>query len=72
MAGQVKIACDLYTALKFSEQQLKELVCHYARTHGNKFFGRNGTLNPTLEKTIGKKRKELVEIMLSDFQMPML
>jgi uncharacterized protein (TIGR04540 family) len=68
MAGQVKVACDLYIAFKLSEQHLKELVCHYARAHGNKLFGRNGTLNPTLEKIIGKKRKGLVEIMLSDFQ----
>ena len=68
MSGQLKLACDLYIELKLSEQHLKELVYHYADVHGNKFFGRKGTLNPTLEKIIGKKRKELVEIMLSNFQ----
>ena len=71
MAKQVKIACDLYVSLKLSERHFKELVWHYAGVHGNKLFGRNGFLNPTLEKIIGKKRKELVEIMLSDFQMTM-
>jgi len=72
MAGQIKQACDLYIELKLSEKHLKELVWHYAGTHGKKLFGRNGTLNPTLEKIIGKKRKELVEIMLSDFQMTLI
>lgn len=69
MAGQIKTACDLYTSLKLDEKDFKELLCHYARTHGSRFFGRDGTLNPTLEIIIGKKRKELVEIMLSDYQM---
>jgi len=72
MAGQLKAACDLYIKLKLSEKHLKELVWHYADTHGKKLFGRNGTLNPTLEKIIGKKRKQLVEIMLSDFQMRLI
>ena len=71
MAGQIQAACDLYTALKLSEHHFKELICHYARAHGNKLFGKNGTLNPTIDKIIGKKRKELVGIMLSDFQMTM-
>ncbi len=71
-AGLVKAACDLYIEHKLSEKHLKELVFHYAGVHGNKFFGIHGTLNPTLEKIIGKKRKELVEIMLSDFQMSLI
>jgi len=68
MAGQVKVACDLYIALKLNEKDLKELLLHYAGTHGCRFFGRNNGLNPTLEKIIGKKRKELIEIMLCDYQ----
>ena len=69
MAEQLKIACDLYIEFKLSEQHLKELVYHYAGVHSKKFFGKKGILNPTLEKIIGKKRKELVAIMLSNFQM---
>lgn len=72
MAFQIKEACDLYVELKLGEKHLKELICHYAGTHGRKLFGKNGSLNPTLEKIIGKKRKELVEIMLSDFQMTLI
>lgn len=72
MAGQIKEACDLYAELKLSERHLKELMCHYAGVHGRKIFGKNGALNPTVEKIIGKKRKELVEIMLSDFQMTLI
>jgi len=72
MAAQVKIACDLYTGLKLSEKSLEELILHFAGAHGKKFFGKGGTLNPTLAKIIGKKRCELVEIMLSDFQMTLI
>lgn len=69
MAEQLKVACDLYVVFKLSEQNLKELLYHYASVHGSKFFGEKGILNPTLEKIIGKKRRELVGIMLSNFQM---
>lgn len=69
MAEQVKIACDHYNSLNLEEKDFEALLQHYARNHGNRFFGKNGSLNPTLEKIIGKKRKELVNIMLKDHQM---
>jgi uncharacterized protein (TIGR04540 family) len=67
LAIQIITACDGYVALKMSEKQLKELITHYASQHGKKLFSRNG-LNPTIIKRIGKKRVELVNIMLSGFQ----
>jgi len=68
LASQIKKSCDLYIALKLNEKDFKELLLHYAGKHGCRFFGKNGGLNPTLEKVIGKKRKELIEIMLCDYQ----
>jgi uncharacterized protein (TIGR04540 family) len=67
LAGQIIKACDSYIGLRIPEKQLKELITHYASQHGKKLFSQNG-LNPTIENRIGKKRSELVNIMLSGFQ----
>lgn len=67
LANQIISACDNYIALKISEKQFKELIFHYASQHGKKLFSKNG-LNPTVTIRIGKKRVELVEIMLSGLQ----
>lgn len=72
LAVQIKRACDLYCALNLSEKGLKELFIHYADSHGKKFFGLNGSLNPTLLKIIGKKREELVGIMLCGYQLKIM
>ena len=68
LANQPIIACNSYIALKIPEKQFKELITHYASRHGKKLFSREG-LNPTVAIRIGKKRVELVQIMLSGFQM---
>ena len=67
LANQIITACDSYIELKMPEKQLKELITYYASLHGKKLFSRNG-LNPTILNRIGKKRTELVNIMLSGFQ----
>jgi|GEM_PF-639512 len=67
LASQVILACDGYIALKIPEKQFRELITHYASKHGNKLFSKDG-LNPTVAIRIGKKRAELVNIMLSGFQ----
>ncbi len=70
LALQLTKACDSYIALKTSENQFKGLVLHYASYHGKKLFGANG-LNPTVVNRIGKKRVELINIMLDGFQYKM-
>ena len=67
LAAQIIKACDSYIGLKIPEKQLKELITHYASQHGKKLFSQNG-LNLTIQNRIGKKRSELVSIMLSGFQ----
>ncbi|HGJ66753.1 TPA: TIGR04540 family protein [bacterium] len=68
LANQIILACDGYIALKMTEKQFRELISHYAALHGKKLFSKDG-LNPTVTIRIGKKRAELVNIMLSGFQM---
>lgn len=68
LASQIIIACDDYISLKMPEKQFKELIMHYASQHGKKLFSKGG-LNPTIAIRIGKKRLELVNIMLSGFQL---
>lgn len=72
MAAQIKYACDMYGAFKLSEKELRELLVHYADSHGRKFFGLNGNLNPTLLKIIGKKREELVGVILCGYQLKIM
>ena len=67
LAQQIIAACDSYVALKMPEKQFKELVVHYDSQHGKKLFSHHG-LNPTITSRIGKKRVELVKIMLNGFQ----
>lgn len=67
LASHLIQACDNYIALKISEKQFKEIVIHYASFHGKKLFGRKG-LNPTVVNRIGKRRVDLVSIMLNGFQ----
>ena len=68
LASQIILACDGYIALKMTEKQFRELITHYASQHGKKLFSKDG-LNPTVTIRIGKKRAELVNLMLSGFQM---
>lgn len=72
MADQIKKACDLYCTFRLSEKELKELLMHFAGIHGKKLFHYDSALNPTISKIIGKKRLELVRLMLSGFQLKML
>jgi len=67
LASQIIVACDNYIALKMPEKQFRELITHYASQHGKKLFSKDG-LNPTVAIRIGKKRAELVKVMLSGFQ----
>jgi uncharacterized protein (TIGR04540 family) len=66
LASQIILACNGYIALIMTEKQLRELISHYASQHGKKLFSKDG-LNPTVTTRIGKKRAELVNIMLSGF-----
>jgi uncharacterized protein (TIGR04540 family) len=67
LAIQLLQASDEYISRKLSEKQFKELIFHYASNHGNKLFCLKG-INPTITNRIGKKRLELVNIMLEGFQ----
>jgi uncharacterized protein (TIGR04540 family) len=67
LAAQIIKACDNYISLKIPEKQFRELLVYYASQHGKKLFY-HSKLNPTVANRIGKKRSELVNIMLSGFQ----
>jgi uncharacterized protein (TIGR04540 family) len=71
LAAQLKRACDEYISLKIDEKKFKDLLIHYASAHGKKLFSING-FNSTIINRIGKKRIELINIMLSGFQMRLL
>lgn len=72
MAEQIHRATDEYVAMQLSEKDLKELLFHYATHHGKKIFGFNGSINPTISKIIGKKRVELIKIMLAGYQITLI
>lgn len=67
LARQIIIACDEYTSLKISEKSFRELIIYYALNHSDKLFYTN-ELNPTILNRIGKKRTQLVKLMVSDLQ----
>ena len=67
LAAQIIQACDGYIARKLTEKQFRELVVHFASNHGKKLFCITG-VNPTVINRIGKKRLELLNIMLEGFQ----
>lgn len=67
LAAQLLQLCDEYISRKVTEKQFRELLFHYASYHGNKLFSIKG-FNPTIVNRIGKKRLELITIMLEGFQ----
>ena len=67
LSAQLILACDYYIAKKMPEKELKELLLHYASHHGEKLFSISG-LNPTVTNRIGKKRLNLINIILEGFQ----
>lgn len=68
LAEQLKLASDSYISSKMTENEYREIIYHFARNHGKKLFSIHGTLNPTIVNRIGKKRIELLNIMLQGFQ----
>jgi uncharacterized protein (TIGR04540 family) len=71
LARQIITASDDYISMKMDESQYRALIIYYAKNHGKKLFSplMPGRLNPTVLNRIGKKRAELVKIMLSGYQM---
>jgi uncharacterized protein (TIGR04540 family) len=69
MAEQIIVAADAYFSLRLEEDEFQELILNYASRHGKKLFGKNGKINPTIRNIIGKKRRELVELMLRGYQL---
>jgi len=72
LAQQVIVACDAYLSFALTEKQLKELLFHYATHHSRKFFTLAGGLNPTVVNRIGKKRCNLVLLLLEGFRMKLM
>ena len=50
-----------------SKKELKDLLLHYASRHGEKLFSTKG-FNTTVTSRIGKKRLNLINIILEGFQ----
>jgi len=71
LATQIIKACDGYISMKITEKHFKELILHYATYHGTKLFSANG-FNSTIVNRIGKKRLELLNIMLENFQQSLI
>ena len=71
LASQIIKACDDYISMKITEKHFKEIIVHYALKHGTKLFCVKG-FNPTIVNRIGKKRIELLNIMLENFQQRLL
>ena len=69
MAEQIITAADAYFSLRIEENEFQDLILNYASKHGKKLFGKNGKINPTIRNIIGKKRRELVELMLRGYQL---
>ncbi|AEV69236.1 TIGR04540 family protein [Acetivibrio clariflavus] len=69
LAEQIKAASDAYISKQMNEKVFQELILLYATYHGKKLFSASGSLNPTVINRIGKKRCEVVELMLRDFQL---
>ena len=68
LAEQIKLASDAYISKQINEKTFREIIHHFAKYHGRKLFSIDGSLNPTIINRIGKKRLELLNIMLDGFQ----
>ena len=72
LAKQLIEASDEYISKHLSEKEYKDLVVYFSKYHGKKLFSSlNGKLNSTVINRIGKKRADLVQIMLHGSQISM-
>lgn len=71
LAIQITLASDQYVGRVIQEKDFRELIIYYANNHSKKFFSFSevGKLNATLINRIGKKRAELVLLMLAGQQL---
>lgn len=76
LAQQLIAACDAYLSFSLTEKQLRELLFHYASHHPKKLFTLSGEspggLNPTIINRIGKKRRDLIQLVLEGFQIKLI
>ena len=74
LAKQIINASDGYISMSMSEKEYRDLIIYFAQHHGKKLFSckEHGKLNPTIENRIGKKRVQLVDLMLTGYQIAMI
>jgi uncharacterized protein (TIGR04540 family) len=68
LAFEIKAACNDYYARKISNDQIREVILGYAENVPEKLFFAND-LNPTVKTIIGKKRIDLINGLLSGYQL---
>ncbi|MCE5286768.1 MAG: TIGR04540 family protein [Pelosinus sp.] len=68
LIAEINRACDDYISRKISDAELKSLIIAWANSSGDKLFAGSSALNPTVIQRCGKKRIQLIEKMLVDFQ----
>ena len=68
LAEQIKLASDAYISKQINEKTFRNTIYHFAKYHGSKLFYINGSINSTVINRIGKKRLELIKVMLDGFQ----
>lgn len=67
LAGEIKTACNDYTARRISNDQIKEIILWYAAKMPQLLFAAE-KINPTVTAIIGKKRVRLVNDLLDGYQ----
>lgn len=67
LAAEIISTCDAYISRQISNEELKELIMHYACNYPKMLFNAEN-LNPTVLNWIGKKRAVIVETLLKGYQ----
>ena len=67
LAEEIKRACNDYNARRINNDEIKEVINWYAENQADKLFAAE-EINPTISKIIGKKRVNLINILLESPQ----
>lgn len=65
LAAEIRGVCDDYYAKKINNDKVKEVILWYAANQTEKLFV-GETINPTIAKILGKRRVQLVNVLLAE------
>lgn len=67
LSEEIKKVCDAYWNREISDEELRKILFYWSEKEKDKLFV-NNEYRPLIVRLIGKKRKDLLDIILEDLK----